>query len=503
MKKILINEEPWQTRIAIVDKDGIQNIYFWSHTSKHIERCFYKGVVGKVLPGIQTAFVDIGQAKAGFLHISEIDRELAINKMSDNLGDLESTEKKQARPSRQPMDIGKILKEGEEILVQVSKEPVNEKGAKLTTCFALPGRFIVLMPSIPRIGISKKIEDRDERNRLRDLILSLLPEGMGAIIRTSTEARSDADIKHDIKYLLETWNAIQDGYKKAQPQEKIYEDIDLSFQVVRDHLDGEISEVIVDNKEAQSRLSSFVTKVAQEHSAKIKLYTGKTPLFEKYNIEQQIKASLNPKVDLKSGGSIVIEATEAMTVVDVNTGRYTGKSNLEDTIFKTNMEAAQEITRQLKVRNIGGLIVIDFIDMSNNSNRQKLFKSFEKLLKEKDKFQSVLLKISEFGLVQMTRKRSGKTLSKQLTDPCNACMGEGVTPSVSAESYALLRHLKEELLSKKVSGEIIIQLSPEVFDYISNNEYTTVLDFEKETGNKIMLEREKTLPIGTFKIAAK
>lgn len=502
MKKILVNEEPWQTRIAIVDKDGIQNIYFWSHTSNHIERCFYKGVVGKVLPGIQTAFVDIGQAKAGFLHISEIDRELAINKMSDNLGDLESTDKK-PRTSRQPMDIGKILKEGEEILVQVSKEPVNEKGAKLTTCFALPGRFIVLMPSIPRIGISKKIEDRDERSRLRDLILSLLPEGMGAIIRTSTEKRTDEDIKHDVAYLLETWNAIQDGYKKALPQEKIYEDIDLSFQVVRDHLDGEVSEVIVDNKEAQRRLSSFVTKVAQEHSAKVKLYTGKTPLFEKYNVEQQIKKSLNPKVDLKSGGSIVIEATEAMTVVDVNTGRYTGKSNLEDTIFKTNMEAAQEITRQLKVRNIGGLIVIDFIDMSNGSNRQKLFRSFEKLLKEKDKFQSVLLKISEFGLVQMTRKRSGKTLSKQLTDPCNTCTGAGVTPSVSAESYALLRHLKEELLSKKLSGEVVIQLSPEVFDYISNNEYTTVLDFEKETGNKIMLEREKTLPVGTFKIAAK
>jgi ribonuclease G len=501
MKKILINEEPWQTRVAIIDKDGIQNVYFWSHTSYQIERCFYKGVVGKVLPGIQTAFVDIGQAKAGFLHISEIDRDLAINKMSSSLGDLESTDKKKARPSRQPMDIGKILKEGEELLVQVSKEPVNEKGAKLTTCFALPGRFIVLMPSIPRIGISKKIEDRDERSRLRDLILSLLPEGMGAIIRTSTENRSDSDIKRDVEYLLETWNTIQENYKKAQPQEKIYEDIDLSFQVVRDHLDDDVSEIILDNKEAQRRLSSFVKKVAQEHSAKVKYYSGHTPLFEKYNVEQQIKSSLNPKAELKSGGSIVIEATEAMTVVDVNTGRYTGKSNLEDTIFKTNMEAAQEITRQLKVRNIGGLIVIDFIDMSNSSNRQKLFRSFEKLLKEQDKFQSVLLKISEFGLVQMTRKRSGKTLSKQLTDSCTSCSGAGVTPSVSAESYALLRHLKQDLLTKKVSGDITIQLSPQVFDYISNKEYTTVLNFEKETGNKITLEREKSIPIGTFKIA--
>jgi ribonuclease G len=505
MKKILINEEPWQTRVAIVDKDGIQNIYFWSHTSNHIERCFYKGTVTKVLPGIQTAFVDIGQEKAGFLHISEIDRDLAINKMSDNLGDLESTEKKKkGRPPRhQAMDIAKILKEGEEILVQVSKEPVNTKGAKLTTCFALPGRFLVLMPSIPRIGISKKIDDRDERNRLRDLILKQLPEGMGAIIRTSTEKRSDDDIKHDASYLVETWNTIQARYKEAKPQEKIYEDIDLSFQVVRDHLDDEVSEVILDNKDAQRRLARFVKEVAQEHSAKIKFYTGKTPLLEKYDVEKQIKSSLNPKVDLKSGGSIVIEATEAMTVVDVNTGRYTGKSNLEETIFKTNMEAAGEVTRQLKVRNIGGLIVIDFIDMSISANRQKLFRHFEKLLKEQDKFQSVLLKISEFGLVQMTRKRSGKTLSKQLTDPCESCSGRGVTPSVSAESYALLRHLKQELMNKKIAGDITIQLSPQVFDYISNNEYTTVLNFEKETGKKIMLEREKTLPVGTFKIESK
>lgn len=503
MKKILINEEPWQTRIAIVDKDGIQNIYFWSHTSNNIERCFYKGVVTKVLPGIQTAFVDIGQEKAGFLHISEIDRDLAINKMSDNLGDLESTEKKKS-PARQPLDIGKILKEGEEILVQVSKEPINEKGAKLTTCFALPGRFIVLMPSIPRIGISKKIEDRDERSRLKDLIFKQLPDGMGAIIRTSTEKHTDKDISQDVSYLLETWSTIQERYKKAKPQEKIYEDIDLSFQVVRDHLDDDVSEVVLDSKEAQKRLAAFVKQIAPEHYEKIKFYTGKTPLLEKYDVEKQIKECLKTKVNLKSGGSIVIEATEAMTVVDVNTGRYTGKSNLEETILKTNLEAAFEITRQLKVRNIGGLIVIDFIDMANGSNRQKLFKTFEKHLKEQDKFQSVLLKISEFGLVQMTRKRSGQTLSKQLTDPCDACCGTGVTPSVKAESYALLRHLKQELLTQKIQGsDVTIKLSPQVFDYISNNEYSTVLNFEKETGKKIILERESTLPIGTFKIDSK
>lgn len=499
MKKILINQEPWQTRIALVDKDGLQNIYFWSHTSNHIERCFYKGTITKVLPGIQTAFVDIGQERAGFLHISEIDRDLAITNMEKYSGDHTSGEKKQQKPNRTP-DIAKIVKEGEEILLQVSKEPLNEKGAKLTTCFSLPGRFLVLMPSIPRIGISKKIEDKEERERLRTLVQNQLPDGMGAIIRTSAEKRSDKDICRDIAFLLDTWTTIQETYKKAQPQEKIYEDIDVAFQVVRDHLDDDVSEIIVDNKKAQKELASYVKKIAQEHSAKIKFYTGKTPLFEKYEIEKQIKESLKTKVHLKSGGSIVIEATEAMTVVDVNTGRYTGKSNLEETILKTNLEAAQEITRQLKVRNIGGLIVIDFIDMNNSSSKQKLFSFFEKILKEQDKFQSVLLRISEFGLVQMTRKRSGKTLAKQLTDKCNHCFGTGLTPSIQAESFALLRHIKKELLDKKVEKDVTITLSSEIFDYISNNEYTTILNFEKEINYKIILEREASLPIGTFTI---
>lgn len=501
MKKIFINEEPWQTRVAIIGEEKLQNIYFWSHAGTVLEKAFYQALVTKVLPGIQTAFVDIGQEKSGFLHISEIDRELAINRMSESFGSFESTEKKESdRRPHQASDIAKILKEGELLLVQVSKEPVNEKGAKLTTCFTLPGRFIVLMPTIPRIGISKKIDNREERNRLRDLVLSNLPEGMGAIIRTCSENRAEREIFQDIKFLLNIWNTILEKQKTAEVGEQIHQDIDLALQVVRDHLDNDVEEVVVDSKDMQKRLITFVKEIAPEFSDKIKLYTGKTPLFDKYDIESQIKDSLKSKVDLRSGGSIVIEATEAMTVVDVNTGRFIGRSNMEETIFKTNMEAAEEVTRQLKIRNIGGLIVIDFIDMSSGSNKQKLFRFFEKTLKEQDKFQSVLLKISEFGLVQMTRKRSGKTLIKELTDTCKACTGTGVIPSVRAESYALLRHLKQELLQNKVQGNISIKLSPEGFDYISTVEYDTLFNFEKELGGKITLVREKSLPIGSFEI---
>ena len=502
MKKIFINDESWQTRVAITQADTLQNIYFWSQSGNLLEKSFYQALVTKVLPGIQTAFVDIGQEKSGFLHISEIDRELAINRMSQSFGDFEPSEKKDSdQKNHQAADISKILKEGDRLLIQVSKEPVNEKGAKLTTCFTLPGRFLVLMPTIPRIGISKKIEAREERARLRDIISRHLPEGMGAIIRTSSELKTEADLSLDIKFLVSTWNEILEKQKTAAIGQKIHGDIELPFQIVRDYLDTDIEEILIDNKETQKRLVQFVKDTAPEFQQKIKLYIGQTPLFEKYDIEIQIKDALKSKVDLKSGGSIVIEATEAMTVVDVNTGRFIGRSNMEETILKTNLEAAYEVTRQLKIRNIGGLIVIDFIDMASSANRKKLFNFFEKTLKEQDRFQSVLLKISEFGLVQMTRKRSGKTLIKELTDSCKVCLGTGVTPSVTAESFALLRHIKQELLQKKLQGNILIKLSPEIFDYISTTEYNTLFNFEKDLSCKITLESENSLPIGSFKIS--
>lgn len=502
MKKILINESPWQTRVAIINADGrLQNIYFWSHAGNHLERCFFKGLISKVLPGIQTAFVEIGQEKSGFLHISEIDRELSGTKITASL-DTEETSSKQNR-SRTQANISDFLKEQESILVQVSKEPVNTKGAKLTTCFTLPGRFIVLMPNIARIGTSKKIETREERHRLKDLVRKNLPDGMGAIIRTCSENRTEKEIKQDINFLLKSWNEILEKEKTAETGVKIYQDINLAFQVIRDHLDESIESVILDEKTMQKELSAYVKEIAPEYSSKIKTYTGKTPLFERYHIEEQITEALKPKAELRSGGSIVIETTEAMTVVDVNTGRFVGKSNLEDTILKTNLEAAEEVVRQLKIRNIGGLIVIDFIDMASAANRKKLIQKFEKTLKEEDKFQSVVLQISEFGLVQMTRKRSGKMLTKQLTDNCRSCKGSGMTPSVRAESYNVLRNIKKHLESGKATGEIIFKLNPDVFDYISGTEYNTLFDFEKTFNCKITLASEKALSIPQFKVESK
>jgi ribonuclease G len=493
MKKILINNNPWQTRIAIV-KDGVlQNVYFSAHAVTTLERAFFKGLITKVLPGIQTAFVDIGQERAGFLHISEIDRELAIEKISKHI-EIGETE----RPAtRQQIDISKILREGDPILMQVSKEPVYEKGAKLTTCFTLPGRFAVLMPNIPRIGVSKKIEDREERNRLKDIVKQYLPEGMGAIIRTTSEGRNANEIGKDLTFLIETWREIEKKFETAEVKEKLYEDLDLSLQIVRDHLDEDVESVIVDNKNDQNMIYKFVKNVAPEYGHKVKLYDGPTPIFEHFGVEKQIESVLNKKVELKSGGSLIIESTEAMTVIDVNTGKFIGKANMEETIFKTNLEAAEEVARQLRLRNIGGLIVIDFIDMAMASNRQRLFKFFEKVLKEEDKFQSVVLKVSEFGLVQMTRKRSGKTLVQQLTHDCPTCHGSGFIKSLQTECYSILRKLKEYLQTEH-PAQIEFTISPEVFDYITNTEYNAILYLEKNFGVKIELFDNKNFGMSQY-----
>lgn len=498
MKKIIINVYPWQTRVAVLRNGELQNIYFASPGSLALEQSYFKGVVTAVLPGIQTAFVDIGQEKAGFLHISEIDRELALQRMSAGV-DLEEIPHAKYESSRQVMDVSKILNEGEHILVQVSKEPVGTKGAKLTTCFTLPGRFIVLMPNIPRIAISKKIEDRQERARLKEILLRNLPEGMGAIIRTTSEERTEKEITSDMHYLARTWNTILKKYESAEPKEKIHEDLPLPLRIVRDHLDDDVEEVIVDDKKTQAEVYKFIKSIAPEYTHKVHYYAGKHDIFEKYDIATQIEEALSDRVMLKSGGSIVIESTEAMTVIDVNTGKFVGKASLEETILKTNLEACEEVVRQLRLRNIGGLIVIDFIDMASPGNRQKLMRYFDKMLKERDKFQSVVLKVSEFGLIQMTRKRSGKTLLQELTNSCQACHGKGFVKSLQTQCYNLLVKIHEELIKRHKGKTAVLVLNPKVFDYLTSHEYNAILALEKICGCKITLISDEDVTENHFK----
>lgn len=508
MKKILVNIEPWESRVAVLRDDQLENIYFSSATDNVIEKAFFKGTVIKVFPGIQTAFVEIGQERAGFLHISEIDRDLAVNKIEgadqfdiihDKSMEHEDDQKQSSKRSAKA-SISAIFKEGQEILVQVSKEPVGEKGAKLTTCFTLPGRFLVLMPNIGRIGISKKIGSSQERQRLRDILTTNLPAGMGAIIRTSAENADEGEVSKDIQFLLKDWNNIVEKYKTAPTKTKIHEEVDISLRVVRDHLDHTVESIITDSKINQDRIYTYLKNVAPEFKYKVVLHEGATNLFDLYNIDKQVNNALCKKVYLKSGGSIIIESTEAMTSIDVNTGRFTGKNNLEDTILKTNLEAAREIVRELHLRNIGGLIVIDFIDMNDLKNRQKLVEQFEKHLKEYDKFQSVVLAVSEFGLVQMTRKRSGKTLIRQLTESCQACRGAGYLKSSRAESYEVLRAIDQKLAHLGSKGALVLSVNPEIFDFISSIEFNSILALEGKFGVQITFLSKPTLLRTQFEI---
>ena len=507
MKKILVNVEPWESRVAVLRDDKLENAYFSSTTDNVIEKAFFKGTIIKVFPGIQTAFVEIGQERAGFLHISEIDRDLAVNTIEgadqldvirENSTDNDGETSAPRRSSK--ASISDIFKEGQEVLVQVSKEPVGEKGAKLTTCFTLPGRFLVLMPNIGRIGISKKIGSSQERQRLRDILEKNLPAVMGAIIRTSAENAEEGEVSKDIQFLLKDWNGIVDTYKTTPTKTKIHEEVDISLRVVRDHLDSSVEAIVTDSKINQERIYSYLKNVAPEFKYKVVLHEGSSNLFDLYNIDKQIESALCKKVYLKSGGSIIIESTEAMTSIDVNTGRFTGKNNLEDTILKTNLEAAREIVRELHLRNIGGLIVIDFIDMNDLKNRHKLVEQFEKHLKEYDKFQSVVLAVSEFGLVQMTRKRSGKTLLRQLTESCSSCRGSGLIKSARAESYEVLRAIDQKIIALGVKGSITLSVNPEVFDFISSIEYNSILALEGKFGIQITFLSKPSLNRTQFDI---
>lgn len=488
MKKILINKDKWQTRVAVLNNDRLQDIYFDTHNKEDLDRCFFKGRVSKVLPGIQTAFVDIAQHKAGFLHISEVDRALATERITEVL-QTDDREEFTEREIKSSLNIGNVFSEGESVLVQVIKEPIHEKGAKLSTCFTLPGKFLVLMPNIPHLGVSKKIEAKEERMRLREFLQKNLPSGMGAIVRTTAEGRPIKDIQKDLAILISTWSSIQKKYKKAKPGEKVHEDLPLSLRAIRDHLDEDVEVVISDDQAELQSIHKFVKNFTPEHLNRLRFYSGPPPLFDRFKIDEQIEKALQKKVVLRSGGTLIIESTEAMTVIDVNTSKFTGSgSMMEDIILKTNLEAADEIVTQLRLRNIGGLIVIDFIDMANSSHRQKLSRVLEKTLKEKDKFQSVTLKISEFGLVQMTRKRAGKTLLQQLTNVCGICSGCGFVKSIQSISFEVLRQFKTEIQQKNLTTSIILSVSSKVFDYLIHQEYQSILQLEKQFGCKAIIE---------------
>ncbi len=489
----MINHEPWLIRVAVIEDKKLAEIQFQAIGDLELERAFFKGRIKRILPGIQTAFVDIGHKKAGFLHITEVDKSLSYETLFDEpLLDAQEPDEselinEQKKEPKTALSIEKIFSEGQDVLVQVIKEPFHEKGAKLSTCFTIPGKFSVLMPNIPHIGVSRKIEDKEERNRLKAIASNTIGQDMGVIIRTTAEGRSETDIKQDLNFLISTWAEIKSKFEEAKAGERIHQDLPIQLRVIRENLDENTSEVICDNLEDYNLTKAFLKRFMPDKAEKVVLFKEKNPIFDHFGIEQQIEQLLEKKVNLKSGGSLIIETTEAMTVIDVNTGKFVGKTKLEDTVFKTNMEAAEEIVRQLRLRNIGGIIVIDFIDMSNFGNKNKLSKLLEKTLKEKDKLKSVALRVSEFGIVQMTRKRSGKTLIQQLSQPCSHCQTKGFVKSAKTISYEVLRGIKKDLENSRcIKAEI--KVSEDVFNYLTSDMQASLIDLENEINTKIILE---------------
>lgn len=501
---ILINATPYENRIALVDSGNLLEFYIERPTEQGLVGNIYCGRVVRVLPGMQAAFVDIGLERAGFLYVDdvllsscEMERRLARQELATNHV-FSAAEIRPISSCGQP-GIADLLKEGQNVLVQISKEPIGSKGARLTCHITLPGRNLVFMPLNDHIGVSRKIEDEEIRQKLREKIEALRPPGTGFIVRTVAEHATEAELEADMEFLLLLWDDIKSHCGRVSAPSLVYKDLDMILRSVRDLFTENVKELIVDSRPVYDRLISFMQTFAPELKGKIVYYDRDVPLFESYGIEVDINRALDRKVWLRSGGYIIIETTEALTVIDVNTGRYVGKKDQAETIFKTNMEAVKEIAYQMRLRNIGGIIIVDFIDMENEEHRDELFLAFQDAIK-KDKNRVNILRMTEFGLVQMTRKRSLENLAQMMCEPCVYCEGEGFVKSRRTTCYEIFRKISRD--AAKISGnKVYIKVHPQVADMLLEEETLYIEALQKETGKQFTIIPIRDTHISRYEIS--
>jgi len=489
MEKIIaVSVDPWETQVAIL-ADGLLDEYHLGRTEeKRIVGNIYKGRVASVLSGIQAAFVDVGTDKNGFLYVAELP-QLPSSVEEDK----EGPKKKSffGRRRREPHSgIELRLKKGDEVLVQVSKDAIAKKGCRLTTHLSLPGRFLVLMPHIGKVGVSKRIPNATERRRLRDIARSIAPRKTGLIVRTAGAGISKQDLKEDLKYLMDLWKSIQKEAKSANAPKLLHKDLDLKSRVIRDFLTKDISKVIVEDEEAHAELLSFAESIAPSLASRIQKHGGQERLFETLGISDQLDKVLLKKASLKSGGTVIIEQTEALTSVDVNSGSSVERKNLEDTALQTNMEAADEICRQIRLRNLGGIIIIDFIDMVLKENKQKLLKHLYRAAR-RDKAPFNITEISDLGLVEMTRKRDKRSLQNQLYSTCPYCSGTAKVKSLSTMAIEIQRRIRSILRTGK-GKEILVKAHPDVASHVLNKEKSSLLKLEKSYGAVLVISPEES-----------
>src|SRR3989338_4873652 len=506
--EIIVNTNMRETRVAIMENGDISELYIERKKDEGIVGNVYKGRVVKVLPGMQVAFIDIGLGKSGFLYVSDINvpdtieeyEKLAGEDISLNDEMVDESEEEMPRETVQKLPIEELLQEGQEILVQVSKDPIGSKGARITSYISLPGRYLVFMPSVEHVVISRSIEDESERRRLKKLLLELKPPGDGFIVRTASEGKDREEFIADIEFLTKLWNDIKQKSERVSAPVLIHQDLNLIFSSIRDIFKKNVDRLVIDSQEEYEKCIQFVNSYMPALKSKIDLYTGKDPIFDTYGIEIEIERALGRKIWLKSGGYIVIDQTEALVAIDVNTGRYVGKRNLEETILKTNLEAVKEIVYQIRLRNIGGIIIIDFIDMEKEESREKVFNALENAIKN-DSQRTNILKISELGLVQMSRKRMRESLSQSLCQQCIYCDGKGLIKSSTTICYEIFREIARVAISEP-GKKIMVSVHPDVADMLYDEESAGIEELEKICQKKVIIKTDFDNHIEQYDIVA-
>lgn len=488
-EEILINVTPQETRVAVVENGVLAEVCIERTRRRGLVGNIYKGRVARVLPGMEAAFIDLGLERTGFLHVSDIAGVRGTAAVVDGNGDAGEVDVPggQGNGSAYP-PIGTLLQEGQELPVQVLKEPLGTKGARLTTHLSIASRYLVLMPNDPHVGISSKIEDESERERLRGIVTAIGESGRGWILRTAAEGAEEAALLADMQLLERIWGAVERRMREAGTGSVLYEDLPLALRILRDLAGGRVERVRVDSAEICSRMSEFAEEFLPDMAERVEHYPGPRPIFEIYNIEDEIQRALDRKVPLKSGGYLMIDQTEAMTTIDVNTGGFVGHRNLEETIFKTNLEAAQAIARQLRLRNLGGIIIIDFIDMTEAEHRTKVLGALEKALVN-DSTRTQVCDVSVLGLVEMTRKRTRESLEHVLCKTCPTCGGRGSIKTPETVCYEIFREILREARQFD-ARQLMVLASQEVVDMLLDEESTSLAELEAFIGIPTRLQAE-------------
>lgn len=483
-EEVLINVTPREVRAAVVENGVLQELLVERASRRGLAGNIYKGRVSRALPGMQAAFIDMGLERTGFLHASDI--WLAGSRQDDD-------------QEREP-GIRELVREGDEVLVQVLKDPIGTKGARLTTQITIPSRYLVMLPGGDGIGVSARIEDEAERTRLRELVEALVPadDGNGYIVRTAAEGAAAEALRADMIFLGRLWDSVHGQSEAAMAGQLVHEDLPLELRVVRDLVSSGIQRVRVDSERAFSRIQQFTQSFMPEVADSIELYTGRRPILDMYGVEDEIQRALQRSVPLKSGGHIVIDQTEAMTTVDVNTGAYVGHRNLEETIFRTNLEAAVAIARQLRLRNLGGIIIIDFIDMEEEAHRDQVLEALGQALSG-DHARAQITQVSPLGLVEMTRKRTRESLEHILCEPCRTCHSTGYVKTAETVCYEIFREVLRQH-RQFTFKELIVLANQDVVEMLLDEESASLAELEEFTGKPIRLQSESMYPQDRFDV---